>query len=268
MHGPLVRWYAAASLALTGVAALSAIAAPFRQAAIKPEDAEFFESRIRPVLAENCFSCHGDAKQSAGLRLDTAAFLASGGSGIVVPGKPSESKLIRAVEQTGAIKMPPSGKLKPNEIADLAEWVRRGAPWPAAKPQSSAPDAHSAPFVIKPDQRAFWSFRPVKRPAIPKIRNPQSAIRNPIDSFVLAGLRKKGLTLNPPADRRTLIRRATYDLTGLPPTPEEVDAFVRDKSPNAWEKVIDRLLASPRYGERWGRHWLDLVRYCDSLDSR
>jgi mono/diheme cytochrome c family protein len=288
MPAPLLRWYSTAAVALSAAAGFAAVALPVPQAAVKPEDAEFFESRIRPVLAENCFSCHGDPKQSGGFRLDSPAFLSKAGIPLVVPGDPSASRLIRAVEQTGAIKMPPAGKLKPNEIADLTEWVRRGAPWPAAKPQSPAPDAHSATFSIKPEQRAFWSFQPVRRPAVPQGTSPNPLLRkegaivrtgatyrragasvaSPIDSFVVAGLRQRGLTLNPPADRRTLIRRAAYDLTGLPPTPEEVDAFVKDPSANAWEKVIDRLLASPRYGERWGRHWLDLVRYCDSLDSR
>ncbi len=275
MLGSLSRWYMAAALAFSAVAGVSAIAALHPQQAIvavTPEDAEFFEARIRPVLIENCQQCHGDAKQAGGLRLDTRANVEKGAvsGAVVVAGKPEQSRLVAAIEQAGSIKMPPGGKLKPKQIADLTEWVRRGAPWPEARKREEVGIAipAGAPYVIKPEQKRFWSFQPVKRPAVPAIRHPQSVIRNPIDAFILAGLERKGLTMALAADRRTLIRRAAYDLTGLPPTPQEVDAFLADKSPNAWGKVIDRLLASPRYGERWGRHWLDLVRYCDSLDSR
>jgi hypothetical protein len=144
--------------------------------------------------------------------------------------------------------MPPGGKLPDSEIADLAAWVKRGAPFPAgAKGSGSDPAKH-------------WAFQPVARPAVPKTRTAANAI----DAFILAKLEAAGLNPSPAADKRTLIRRATFDLTGLPPTPEEVDAFVKDDSPEAYPKLIERLLASPAYGERWGRHWLDLVRYADT----
>ncbi|MFY7951269.1 MAG: DUF1549 domain-containing protein, partial [Armatimonadaceae bacterium] len=159
-----------------------------------------------------------------------------------------------AVAHTGKIKMPPSGKMDRAAIDSLTLWAKAGAPMPSAvaKPAGKAP---------------LWSLRPVVRPSLPKVKA-GSRVRNPIDRFVVARLEAKGLEMAPEADRRTLIRRASIDLTGLPPTPAEVDAFVNDRQPGAWERVVDRLLASPRYGETWGRHWLDLVRYCDSLDAR
>jgi mono/diheme cytochrome c family protein len=218
-----------------------------------PEDVRFFEARVRPLLAERCFKCHGPEKQKGDLRLDSAgAVRKGGGSGkpLVVAGKPDESLLLRAVRHAdGVEEMPPGGKLKDAEIADLAAWVKRGAPFPAAAKATGT------------DPARHWAFQPVARPAVPKTRTPAA---NPIDAFILTKLGAAGLTPAPPADRRTLIRRATFDLTGLPPTPEEVDAFVKDTSPAAYEKLIERLLASPAYGERWGRHWLDLVHYADT----
>ena len=213
-----------------------------------PDDARFFEMRIRPLLAENCFQCHGPKKQKGELRLDSAEAIRKGGESgkpLIVPAKPDESLLLRAVRHAeGVEKMPPDGKLKDSEIADLAAWVKRGAPFPTVKPTASDPAKH-------------WAFAPVVRPKV-------SDGVNPIDAFVSAKLAAAGLRAAPPADKRTLIRRATFDLTGLPPTAEEVDAFVNDGSPDAFEKVIDRLLASSAYGERWGRHWLDVARYADS----
>lgn len=227
-----------------------------------PAQAAFFESKIRPLLAANCFGCHGEKEQRGSIRLDARAHLVKPAKGqpLIVPGDPAASRLLRAVQQTGHVKMPPNGRLRDTEIAAIGEWIRMGAPWPDAKPLPASP----ADYVIRPEQRSFWSFQPVKRPALPAIRNRQSAFRNPIDRFIFASLEAKGLKPAPPAARRTLIRRATLDLIGLPPTHADVDAFIADTSPNAWEKVIDRLLASPHYGERWGRRWLDLVRYADS----
>jgi hypothetical protein len=204
------------------------------------------------VLLAQCVVCHGERLQQGGLRLDTRAALLKGGASgpSVVPGKPSESLLLESVRYHTARKMPPKGKLPDAQIAALTQWVQMGAPWP---------EAVAAPKPEGP----FWAFQPVRKLAPPRVKNP-AWVRSPIDAFILAGLESKGLTPAPPADRRTLIRRATYDLIGLPPTPAEVAAFLADPAPNAFAKVVDRLLASPRYGEKWGRHWLDVARYADS----
>ncbi len=215
-----------------------------------PDQSTFFETRIRPVLAENCYSCHGKDTQLAGLRLDSQAALQKGGDSgpCVVPGDPDKSLLITAIRQSGPLKMPKGGKLQPSQVADFEAWVKVGAPWPdaAAKPVD-----------------ALWSLQPVKKPKAPKTKL-QGWVRNPIDDFVLAKLEANKMHPAAQADRRTLIRRATYDLTGLPPTPQEVDAFLADKTALAYDKVVDRLLASPRYGERWARHWMDVARYSDT----
>jgi mono/diheme cytochrome c family protein len=228
-------------------------------------DADFFENKVRPILANSCYDCHDDTAKG-GLRLDSKADFESGGKHgpVVMPGEPDKSLLIQAVQQTGDLKMPKGGKLKPDEVATLVEWVKTGAHWPAT---ASAPitSTTASTGVITEKQREFWSFQPLRSvtpPAIEDVRYEHWA-QTPIDRFILAGLHKAGLQPAAPADRTTLIRRATYDLTGLPPTNDEVQAFVSDKSPHAWEKVVDRLLASPRYGERWGRHWLDVARYSE-----
>jgi cytochrome c553 len=219
------------------------------------EDVRFFESRVRPLLVEKCVKCHGPEKQKAELRLDTAEGLRKGGDSgrpLVSPDKPDQSLLLLAVRHAdGVEKMPPNGKLKESEIADLAAWVKRGAPYPPA------------PTVAAADPAGHWAFRPVVRPAVPAVRDVNWP-KSDLDRFVLARLEAAGLKPAAPADRRTLIRRATFDLTGLPPTPAEIDSFLADSSPDAYEKLIDRLLASPAYGERWGRHWLDVARYADS----
>src|SRR5215470_1890455 len=229
---------------------------------------DFFESRIRPILANNCYSCHTDSKLG-GLRVDSrVALLAGGKSGpALIPGRPDDSLLIRAVSHTDPnLKMPMSGaRLKNSEIADLRYWIQAlAAYWPdeAAKaaPQSSA--AASPHFTIRPEQRKFWSFQPLRKPVVPPVKDTAWA-RTPIDHFILFKLEEKGLKPVQPADKRSLIRRAYFDLTGLPPTPEQVDAFRADNSPEAFAKVVDRLLASPQYGERWARHWMDVARYAD-----
>lgn len=222
---------------------------------------DFFETKVRPIFANICSNCHGDAATS-GLRVDSRESLLKGGSRgpAVVPGEPEKSLMIQAVRQTGELKMPKGGKLTPEEVQSLTEWVKMGAPWPASKKILAA--TGGAPYKISPEQRAFWSFRPIQTPNIPSVRNPAWA-KTAIDRFVLAKLESQGIPPAPPADRRTLIRRATFDLTGLPPTPEEIEAFEKDKSQRAFEKVVNRLLASPRYGERWGRHWLDVTRYAE-----
>jgi hypothetical protein len=222
------------------------------------EQVRFFETRVRPLLLVQCASCHGPKKQNGGLRLDSAAGLRAGGDSgaVVVPGKPEQSLLLRAVRYQGP-KMPPTKALAAADVATLVEWVKMGAPWPA---QTGA--VRNKGTVTDAD-RAFWAFRPVRDRAVPVVKN-TAWPRTAIDRFLLAKLEEKGLAPAASADRRTLIRRATFDLLGLPPAPEEVEAFVHDASPGAWEKVIDRLLASPAYGERYGRHWLDVVRYADT----
>jgi Protein of unknown function (DUF1549)/Protein of unknown function (DUF1553)/Planctomycete cytochrome C len=228
-------------------------------------DADFFENKVRPILANSCYGCH-DETAKGGLRVDQkAAFFKGGEHGaLIVPGDPDKSLLIIAVRQSGALKMPKGGKLSDADVAILTQWIKMGAPWPdSATVTAGNPTAKTG--QITEEQRGFWSFLPLKPIAPPPVgdKRYEHWPRTPIDNFVLAGMHTSGLEPAPEADRRTLIRRITFDLTGLPPTQAEVDAFLNDKSPNAWEKVIDRLLASPRYGERWGRHWLDVARYAE-----
>ena len=231
-------------------------------AAPAPEAIEFFESRVRPILADRCFKCHGEKKQSNGLRLDSReAVLKGGDSGpAVVVGKPDESLLVQAVAQTHAeIKMPPSGKLPDSAIATLRQWVVQGAPWPAA---GTAARGNLA-LRTGPDPAAHWAFKSIKPVSPPAVKD-RSRVSSPLDAFVVARLEAAGMSPSPPASKRALIRRATIDLWGIPPTAEEVEAFEADNSPDAFERLVDRLLASPRYGERWGRHWLDVARYADT----
>jgi mono/diheme cytochrome c family protein len=238
----------------------AAAPAPPKPAAPPPvsrEAEEFFEKRVRPVLAESCYGCHGPKSQFAGLRVDSRAALLKGtdtGKPALVPGDPEKSSLIQVLSHAGPVKMPPQGKLSPAAIEALTTWVKMGAPWPGAAAANPEPE-NPADLAKK-----HWAFQPIKKPAPPAVK-----AKNPIDAFVLARLEAKKLQPAKVADRRTLIRRVTFDLTGLPPTPKEITDFVTDNSPNAWEKVVDRLLASPHYGERWGRMWLDVARYSDTL---
>jgi hypothetical protein len=227
-------------------------------AAVAENGGEFFEMRVRPVLAKNCFACH-TASKMGGLEMRSRESLLKGGASgpSIVPGDPDNSLLLRAVRhQHDRIKMPPQGTLTEDEIATLATWVKSGAEWPAT------PTPKTAGYTITPEQRAFWSFQPVRKPDLPAVKNTKW-VHSPIDRFILTQLEAKGLAPVAPADKRNLLRRASYDLIGLPPTPEEMKAFLDDKSPKAFAKVVDRLLASPHYGERWGRHWLDVARYSD-----
>jgi hypothetical protein len=222
------------------------------------QSVEFFESRVRPILAESCIRCHGEKKQSSELRLDSrSAAIAGGATGpAVVPGNPDESLLIQAVRQThDDIKMPPKEKLSDTALDTLTSWVKMGAPWS----EGTIPSAERRDEA----SRTHWAFQPVRMLAPPPVQD-TSWVATPIDAFILARLERQGLHPSPRADKRTLIRRATFDLTGLPPTPEEVEAFMADRSSEAFARVVDRLLASPRYGERWGRHWLDVARYADT----
>ncbi|HWB13840.1 MAG TPA: DUF1553 domain-containing protein [Pirellulales bacterium] len=245
-----LAWFAAGSFtAAEGTAE--------NQAAPDEAGLELFERKIRPLLDQHCSSCHGRERQKGGLSLASReTMLAGGESGaVVVPGKPAESPLIEAVGYEGAVQMPPSGKLSAAEIAAIRQWVELGAPWAA----SPAGAMRSAGEITDAD-RQFWSFRPVRDFPPPAVRHADWP-RQPLDSFVLARLEAEDLEPVGEADRRTLIRRATFDLTGLPPTPEEVEAFVADEQPDAYEQLISRLLDSPHYGERWARHWLDVARY-------
>ncbi|MSR31682.1 MAG: DUF1553 domain-containing protein [Gemmataceae bacterium] len=221
-----------------------------------PAEEEFFEKRIRPVLAEHCQKCHGETKQQGGLRLDTrAGFLKGAESGaIVIPGQLQQSKLFKALEHQGKIKMPPKGKLNASVLADFKEWVQRGAYFP----EKSNPQPKTSLAA-----KDHWAFKPVSNPPLPKVKNP-SGLKNPVDYFLQAKLEPHGLGLLPQADRYTLIRRARFVLTGLPGSYEEVQAFEKDENPLAYERLVDRLLDSPNFGERWARHWLDLARYADN----
>ena len=237
--------------------------------AAEPSGDEFFEAKVRPLLVSRCGECHGaNGKAKGGLRLTSREDVLKGGDSgpAAVPGKPEESAIVAAIRYVEEPKMPPKGKLPDAEIATLTAWVERGMPWPSAKAEA-VPVAAKSAWRITDEQRRHWSYQPLRDPAPPKVSD-ASWPRSDLDRFVLAGLERKGLRPAPPADRRTLIRRATFDLIGLPPSPEQVEAFVNDRSPDAFAKVVDRLIASPRYGERWGRHWLDLVRYADSRDAR
>jgi mono/diheme cytochrome c family protein len=231
--------------------------------AAPPTDAqgvEFFEKHVRPILVSKCQSCHGVKRQQGGLRLDSRAALLKGSDNgaVVSPGAPDKSLLVKAIRYDGDVQMPPKSKLPDEAIAHLTEWVKRGAPWPD---ETVKTDAHSQ--SVAEVRRTHWAFQPVKKPNPPVVTNPDW-LKTPLDAFVLAGLEAKGLTPSPAADRRTLIRRLTLDMHGLPPTPDEVAGFENDRSPDAYARLVERLLASPRYGERWGRHWLDVARYADS----
>jgi hypothetical protein len=234
--------------------------------AVTPEQSVFFENKVRPLLANHCYECHGGAESRGGLKLDSLAALLKGNAHgpALVAGDPEKSALVKVVHYDGAIKMPPTGKLRPEEIAALTEWVKMGAPWPTLKGTGAPTNPGQAPdLILTPAQKSFWSFRPIVKRDPPKVKSSAWCL-SPIDRFILAKLEEKGLKPAPSADRRTLIRRAYFDLIGLPPSPEQVETFVNDKAPDAWPKVIDSLLANPHYGERWGRHWLDVVRYADS----
>jgi hypothetical protein len=235
-------------------------------AASTPEQVDFFERKIRPVLADHCYQCHsaGAEKLGGGLLLDSRIGIIKGGDSEppIVPGDPNASLLMTAIRHTDAsLKMPPKKKLAEMQIEDLAAWIRMGAP----DPRTADTTAHvKSKYTIDWDKaREFWSLKPVRQPNVPAVRD-TAWPRSDLDRFILSRLEANRLSPVPDADRKTLIRRATYDLIGLPPTPQEIDAFEKDQDSNAFATVVDRLLASPQYGERWGRHWLDVVRYADT----
>jgi hypothetical protein len=266
---------AAATVGLLALAA--ALAFVGGSAAVAPDDKKpapekrfsaeglaFFEKDVLPILQANCLECHGAKKPKGGLRLTSRERLLKGGDlgPALDEAKPEESRLLLAIIYKDKPQMPPSGKLPQKDIDTLTRWVKMGAPWTPGGTETIV-KADPEGGKVTPESRNYWCYRPLKRPEPPAVKD-NDWVKSPIDAFILARLEAKGLTPNPPADRVALIRRATYDLTGLPPTPEEVDAFVKDKSPDAYEKLLDRLLASPQYGEKWGRHWLDLVRYAET----
>ncbi|WP_406695938.1 PSD1 and planctomycete cytochrome C domain-containing protein [Singulisphaera sp. Ch08] len=251
---------------VTVLISLLAIGFPDSASAAAPEQDgnTFFEQKIRPLLVERCYECHSkDAKKiRGGLSLDLKDGWVKGGDlgPSIEPGKPDTSLLIQAVRYDDEdLKMPPKGKLSEHEIALLTQWVAMGAPDPRT---GGAPAPTRAQIDLEAG-RNFWAFRAPVDPPIPVVKN-AAWPRSGLDRFLLAGIEEKGLQPAPLADKRTLIRRATFDLIGLPPKPEEIDAFLADEAPDAFDRVVDRLLASPHYGERWGRHWLDVARYADS----
>ena len=227
------------------------------------EEVEFFEKNVRPLFAENCYQCHSDKaeKIKGGLHLDSTAALSKGGTSgaAIVPGDPDASLLIKAVRYTDAeLQMPPKDKKLPDDSIKMLEtWVKMGAPMPK--------EAGPAPLLtqIATARARHWAFQLVKKPPVPPVRH-RRWVKTPIDNFVLANLEAHHLQPAPAADRRSLIRRVTYDLIGLPPSYSEVQAFAEDRRPDAYARVVERLLASPHYGERWGRYWLDIARYADT----
>ena len=260
----LVATCAASAVELVSVHAAEPVAQETAAAKPSPADLEFFEQKIRPVLVEQCYSCHSaDAaktnKLKGGLLLDTREGSRRGGDSgpAVVPGNVDESLLVSALKHESFV-MPPTGKVADAAIADFEQWIRRGAPDPR---EGTA--AKTVGIDFDKARREHWSFQPVAHPAPPAVKQ-QAWVRNDVDAFILAKLEERGLAPSPEADRRTWLRRVTFDLHGLPPTREELDDFVNDRSSDAYERVVDRLLASSYYGERWGRHWLDLARYADS----
>ena len=234
-----------------------------QSAAPDPAQIEFFEKKIRPVLATRCYVCHSAAapKVQGGFQLDSRDGLRKGGNSgsPIVPGDPDSSLLIKALRYTDPnLKMPPGKALPAAVIADFEQWVKMGAPDPRTEAPQTARNTTS--------KQDWWAFKKPVRPAVPEAAN-SSWVRTPVDNFVLAKLTEARLKPAEAADRRTLIRRAFYDLIGLPPSDKDIEDFMSDKSPDAYEKVVDRLLASPQYGVRWGRHWMDVSRYADTADG-
>lgn len=226
---------------------------------------EFFERRVRPVLVEHCMKCHGSEAQKGELRLDARAELLRGGSRgpAVKPGEPRGSLLVRAVRRRGELKMPPTGALKATEIADLERWIERGAMWPEGQPLTQMGGSADRAARIERLRNEHWAFKPVVKPTLPDIED-TVWVRQPLDRFILARLEHEGMSPSDEADRRTLVRRLYFDLIGLPPPYQVVEAFVADESPTAYEKLVDDLLGKIEYGERWARHWLDVARYADT----
>jgi hypothetical protein len=247
------------------LAAALVVSSALAEAPIPQAQREFFEAKIRPILVEHCYKCHSSTAKSlkGGLRLDSRDGLRRGGDSgpVMIPGKPTASILLKALRYTDeGLRMPPKAKLPDLVVADFERWILMGAPDPRTAMNTSTNG------INLQAARQHWAFQPIKATLPPSVTS-RSWAWTPVDRFVLTRLEERGLSPSPPADKRTLIRRATFDLIGLPPTPEEVDAFLADQSPDAFVRVVDRLLSSPAYGERWGRHWLDVARYADTKDG-
>ncbi|MDP6929745.1 MAG: PSD1 and planctomycete cytochrome C domain-containing protein [Planctomycetota bacterium] len=241
------------------------LAIPLASAHAQSEGAgiEWFENRVRPILAERCYKCHGPKKQKAGLRLDRWSSILEGSETgpVVIPGKPEESKLALAISYSDVdLRMPPKSQLAPKQVADIEKWISMGAP---GRPDNDSPAVPAEAFDLQGRIREQWFFQPLKDPATPRVRNPRWP-QSRLDHFILASLEGHELQPARPADRRTLIRRLTFDLTGLPPSRGEVEHFLQDDRPQATERLVDRLLESSSFGERWARHWLDIIRYAES----
>src|SRR6266540_1413725 len=252
-------WVAFASLLGAPLSLASGASAAADEAGV-----DFFERKVRPVLVQRCYECHSQTakKKRGGLLLDSRDGVRKGGDSgpAIVPGRPDESRLIKAIRYTDEnLHMPPKGKLPDTVIADLETWVKMGAPDPrdvASGEKPAAPDPEAA--------RRHWAFQAPRKHLVPAVKDVAWPL-NDIDRFVLARLDEKGLRPTRDADRHTLLRRVTFDLTGLPPTSAEIEAFLADRSPRAFDRVVDRLLASPAFGDRWGRHWLDIAQYADTV---
>jgi len=243
------------------------------------EAERFFEAKVRPLLVERCHKCHAGGMTKGGLRLDSREALLKGGESgpAAVAGKPDESLLLQAVRYQNGLEMPPDGKLNEAQVASLSEWIKAGVVWPRGAtttepvPESSSvaatqPDDgenFAAPPVFTAEEKAFWAYQPVRNPAPPAVGN-EAWVKTPVDSFILHELEQRQVQPAAPAPKLALLRRVTFDLTGLPPGPADVTSFLNDDSPQAFERVVDRLLDSPHYGEHWARHWLDVVRYAES----
>ena len=251
----------------SGLLAMITLSAAITRGVAEEVGTDFFEARVRPVLVAKCLDCHGEEQPEGGLRLTSRASLLKGGLGgpVVVEGQPERSRLITAIRREGLVQMPPDGTLDSAEIEALSHWVALGFPWPQTTAHEPAQDRQSR---VSAADRQHWAFQPVADPPAPAVQLTEWP-RTSVDRFILAKLENAGLQPAPPADRHTLLRRATYDLTGLPPPPQEVEAFLNDPrpTPDVFLETVDRLLASPRYGERWGRHWLDVARYADTKDG-
>jgi len=254
---------------LASVGILLAVGSPVAaQTANEKAGLDLFEKSVRPLLSQRCYGCHnaGSGVLRGGLAVDTKDGLLSGGNhgAAIVPGNPDKSLLLKAIAYTdNNLQMPPGTKLPDDQVEAIRRWIQMGAPDPRVSAGGNKPKLTG----LTDKAKSHWAFQPLKHPSVPTFKATdklKTFVANPIDAFVLEKLEAKGLTPSPTASREALIRRVSYDLTGLPPTVEEVRAFLADRAPNAWEKVVDRLLASPHYGERWGRHWLDTARYSDT----
>lgn len=259
-------WLTETSTATAQVTASKTADAAPSSGEISNEDAEFYKTAVKPILVKHCFECHADDPEdiSGGLALNSSTAIKRGGdSGPAVDFDDTDSSILLQAINYDVYEMPPSGKLAQADIHIITRWVERGIPIPADEEVFHQPSAHSSVPQVNDETKQWWSFQPVQRPTAPTVTNHDWPV-NPIDQFVLSGLESASLSPAAPATKQQLIRRATYDLIGLPPTPSEVESFINDSDPQAYSRLIDRLLASPHYGEKWGRHWLDLVRYAES----